>query len=114
MNPPGPLLIEGTLFPEPIGHALICCGLRRAQTKIGKQTTRGRPVSGFQLDIPTSSKMREKPGSQIRLEIGNEARGLGLRETAFTRCSREAAEPCDTRVELEGEYVLHNTNGIRE
>jgi hypothetical protein len=53
---------------------------------------------------------REKPGSQTRLEIGNDARGLGLRETAFTRCSREAAEPCDTRVELEGEYVLHKAN----
>ena len=32
---------------------------------------------------------REKPGSQTRLEIGNDARGLGLRETAFTRCSRK-------------------------
>ncbi len=41
---------------------------------------------------------REKPGSQTRLEIGNDARGLGLRETAFTRGRREAAEPCDPRV----------------
>ena len=50
---------------------------------------------------------REKPGAQVRLEIGNDARGLGLRETAFPRCRREAAEPGDPRVELEGEDVLH-------
>src|SRR6202045_1076429 len=50
---------------------------------------------------------REKPGSKVRLEIGDDARGLGLRETAFTRCSREAAKPRDPRVELQSEYVLH-------
>jgi hypothetical protein len=53
---------------------------------------------------------RKKPGSEVRLEIGDYARGLGLRETAFTRCSREAAESRNARIELEGEYVLHCTN----
>ena len=53
---------------------------------------------------------REQPGSEVHLEIGDDARGLGLRETAFARCSREAAEPCNPGVELEGEYVLHCAN----
>jgi hypothetical protein len=45
--------------------------------------------------------------SSLSHAFASDARGLGLRETAFSRSSREAAEPCDTRVELEGEYVLH-------
>jgi hypothetical protein len=53
---------------------------------------------------------RKKPGSQVRLEIGDDAGGLRLRETTFARCSREAAESRNARVEPEGEYVLHCAN----
>jgi hypothetical protein len=56
----------------------------------------------------TARVVREsKTDAQTCLEIGNYTRGLGPRETTFTRCSREAAEPCDARIEVEGEYVLH-------
>ena len=57
-------------------------------------------------------RARQKPDAQVGLEVGNDARGLGLRQAAFARGRRKAAEPGDTRIELEGEYVLHGADSV--
>ena len=50
---------------------------------------------------------RQKPPAKIRLEIGDDAGGLGLREAAFARRRRKAAEASDARIKPKREYVFH-------
>src|SRR5580704_110458 len=53
---------------------------------------------------------RQEAHAQFRLEVGNDARDLGLRQTALAGGGREAAEAGDPRIETQCEIVLDQRN----
>ena len=51
-------------------------------------------------------RARQEAHAQLRLEFSDDARGLGLGQTAFAGGGREAAEAGNPRIETQGEIVL--------
>ncbi len=56
---------------------------------------------------------RQQPNAKFGFEIGHDARGLRLRQSAFAGGGRETAKTRDARIELEGEDIFHGIDSWR-